>query len=70
VIRLRRILPSLIAGGCVVIYLFPLYWMAISGFKTQAEIFADPPSLFPRAPTLDAFRYVIGHELDFQHFRR
>jgi multiple sugar transport system permease protein len=62
VIRLRRILPSVIAGGCVVIYLFPLYWMAISGFKTQAEIFADPPSFFPRAPTLDAFRYVVGHE--------
>jgi len=42
--------------------LFPLYWMAISGFKTQAEIFANPPSLVPRAPTLDAFHYVIGKE--------
>ena len=60
--RLRRILPSVIAGVYVVIYLFPLYCMAISGFKTQAEIFADPPSLSPRAPTLDAFRYVVGHE--------
>jgi multiple sugar transport system permease protein len=62
VIWLRRIVPSAIAGACVAIYLFPLYWMAISGFKTQAEIFADPPSFFPRAPTLDAFRYVVGHE--------
>ena len=49
-------------GVCVAIYLFPLYWMAISGFKTQAEIFANPPSLFPHAPTLDAFRYVIRQE--------
>jgi multiple sugar transport system permease protein len=62
VIRLRRILPSAAAGTCVAIYLFPLYWMAISGFKTQAEIFADPPSFFPRAPTLDAFHYVVAHE--------
>jgi multiple sugar transport system permease protein len=60
--QLRHLTPAVIAGTCVAIYLFPLYWMAISGFKTQAEIFADPPSFFPRAPTLDAFRYALGHE--------
>jgi multiple sugar transport system permease protein len=59
---LRHYSPSVVAAACVALYLFPLYWMTISGFKTQAEIFADPPSFFPRAPTLDAFRYVIGHE--------
>jgi multiple sugar transport system permease protein len=58
----KRHWPALVMGVCVAIYLFPLYWMAISGFKTQAEIFANPPSLFPRAPTLDAFRYVIRQE--------
>src|SRR6185312_8663355 len=41
--------PTLIAGVGVAIYLFPIYWMMISGFKTQAEIFSDPPSFFPRA---------------------
>ena len=60
--RLRAGTSSLAAGALVALYLFPLYWMMISGFKTQGEIFADPPSFFPRAPTLDAFRYVIGHE--------
>ena len=60
--RLRHFAPSIVAGACVAIYLFPLYWMAISGFKTQAEIFADPPSFFPRAPTLDAFRHVVQNE--------
>ena len=29
-------------------YLFPVYWMFISGLKTSAEIFADPPSMVPR----------------------
>src|SRR4030095_11466473 len=58
----RRHWPALVMGICVAIYLFPLYWMAISGFKTQAEIFANPPSLFPRDPTLDASRYVIRQE--------
>ncbi|MBI3514151.1 MAG: carbohydrate ABC transporter permease [Proteobacteria bacterium] len=61
-IRSRHVAQSVVAGACVAIYLFPLYWMAISGFKTQAEIFADPPSFFPRAPTLDAFRYVVERE--------
>lgn len=59
---IRAYAPTLATGALVALYLFPLYWMVISGFKTQAEIFADPPSFFPRAPTLDAFRYVIGHE--------
>ena len=60
---------SIGAGACVAIYLFPLYWMAISGFKTQAEIFADPPSFFPHAPTLDAFRHVVQNENMPQYLR-
>ena len=36
--------------------------MVASGFKTAAEIFANPPSLVPRNPTLDSFIYVIGRE--------
>ena len=54
---------------CVVIYLFPLYWMLISGFKTQAEIFADPPTFVPRAPTLDAFRFVILNQNILRYLR-
>jgi multiple sugar transport system permease protein len=69
VIRAKQYAPTLVAGVCVVFYLFPLYWMAISGFKTQAEIFADPPSFFPRAPTLDAFRHVIDHESMVRYLR-
>jgi multiple sugar transport system permease protein len=65
----RRYIPSAIACVCVVIYLFPLYWMLISGFKTQAEIFADPPTFVPRAPTLDAFRFVILNQNILRYLR-
>ena len=41
---------TLIAVAGVALYLFPIYWMFISGLKNSAEIFANPPSLFPRAP--------------------
>jgi multiple sugar transport system permease protein len=53
----------------VAIYLFPIYWMIVSGFKTQAEIFSDPPTLIPRAPTLDAFRYVVFQENILRYLR-
>jgi multiple sugar transport system permease protein len=61
--------PTLIAGAGVAIYLFPIYWMMISGFKTQAEIFSDPPTFFPRAPTLDAFASVVLQENILRYLR-
>jgi multiple sugar transport system permease protein len=60
--RALRYVPTAIAIACVAAYLFPLYWMLISGFKTQAEIFADPPTFWPRSPTLDSFRIVIEQQ--------
>ena len=61
--------PSLVAIAAVVVYLFPFYWMFVSGFKTPSEIVANPPTLFPRSPSLDAFRYVIGHENVLRYMR-
>ena len=68
--RIRRLLGSRgVAWLCCAIgvvwvagYLFPVYWMFVSGLKTSAEIFADPPVIVPRHPTLAAFRYVFESE--------
>ncbi|KAA0688118.1 carbohydrate ABC transporter permease [Neorhizobium sp. P12A] len=66
-----RKLGDLPFGGCLhtvvaviglAIYLFPIYWMLTSGLKNSAEIFAKPPTLVPRAPTLESFYYVFAHE--------
>lgn len=46
----------------VACYLFPVYWMLISGLKTSAQIFANPPNLIPIHATLDAYRHVFEHE--------
>jgi multiple sugar transport system permease protein len=43
--------------------------MFVSGFKTPSEIVANPPTLFPRSPSLDAFGYVIGHENILRYLR-
>ena len=53
----------------VALYLFPIYWMFISGLKTASEIFANPPTLFPRNPTLDTFEYVIVRENVLRYLR-
>jgi len=53
----------------VALYLFPIYWMFISGLKTASEIFANPPTLFPRNPTLDTYEYVIVRENVLRYLR-
>jgi multiple sugar transport system permease protein len=40
------------------IYLFPLYWMYVTAVKTQSEIFASPPTFWPKAPDFTVFAYV------------
>jgi ABC-type glycerol-3-phosphate transport system permease component len=38
--------------------LFPLYWLAISAFKSQPQIFAVPPQWVPSPPNVDNFRQI------------
>jgi multiple sugar transport system permease protein len=59
--RFRYIVPVIGFLG-VGIYLFPIYWMLISGFKPSVEIFAKPPTFFPAEPTLDPFRAIFLRE--------
>jgi multiple sugar transport system permease protein len=44
------------------IYLFPVYWMYASALKPAIELNAAPPSLYPHAPTLAAFRWIFQAE--------
>lgn len=47
---------ALIFGSLVMI--FPFFWMASSALKDGAEAFATPPTLIPKAPTLDNFQRI------------
>jgi ABC transporter, permease protein len=45
-----------IIGICIaLIFLFPLYWIIVSSFKTESEIFALHPSIWPKNFTLAAY---------------
>ena len=39
----------------VVIFLFPIYWMIVSSFKSSGEIFSSSPSLVPKSLYLDHY---------------
>jgi multiple sugar transport system permease protein len=39
-------------------YLFPLYWMYVTSFKTGSEIYAIPPTFWPTNPSLSVFTDV------------
>ncbi|CAH1657878.1 carbohydrate ABC transporter permease [Chelatococcus asaccharovorans] len=60
---------TLIAICGVALYLFPIYWMFTSGLKTSAEIFANPPTLIPQNPTLEAFAHVFARENVLRYLR-
>jgi multiple sugar transport system permease protein len=42
-------------------------WMFLSSFKTSAEILSLPQTLFPKAPTLDTYKYLLS-ELNFGRY--
>lgn len=37
-----------VALALAAVYLFPLYWMYVTSFKSGSEIFANPPTFWPR----------------------
>ncbi len=65
----RRLILTVAGGVAVAIYLFPVYWMFVSALKSSAEIFAMPPTLVPRHPSLDAFFSVFARENIVRYLR-
>jgi len=47
-----------LALALAAVYLFPLYWMYVTGLKSGSEIFANPPTFWPAAPNLDIYPSV------------
>ena len=59
----RIVLHVLLLGGLVVM-IGPFVWMALSSFKTEGEIRADPPTWWPHDPTAGNYG-VLFNRLDF-----
>ena len=61
-VPLRQWLLLAIGVLIAAVYLFPVYWMVVSALKSAGEVNAVTPTLFPREPTLNAFRWIFERE--------
>ncbi|SCM71732.1 Inner membrane ABC transporter permease protein ycjP [uncultured Pleomorphomonas sp.] len=58
-IVVRRIVTA-IGILCILAWsLAPVYWVVVTSLKTSQEIYSIPPTLLPRAPTLDNYRDAL-----------
>jgi len=49
----------LLGWAAAVVWFFPVLWMFLTGFKTEAQASTDPPTFF-FVPTLDQYQAVLG----------
>ena len=65
---LRKATTTLVAWVIALAIFFPILWTVLTGFKTEAEAIASPPSLFFFDWTLDNFVIVQERSDYFRHF--
>lgn len=46
-IRLKKTLIGIVLTFALIFFLFPMVWMFLTSFKTQAQVFASPPVFIP-----------------------
>lgn len=47
----------------VLVFLFPVFWMIITAFKSQTEIFQSPPTFWPKDFRLDSFIEIFKDDV-------
>lgn len=55
----RLVARTVIAIIAVMLFLFPIYWLAAISVKSPSEIFAYPPVWLPAAPDLGTYRTLF-----------
>ena len=66
--RGKNVLLCTLAVLIALVLLFPMLWMLNTSLKTEAEIFQNPPTLYPH--TLNLKSYIAQIETgDFNMFR-
>ncbi|MGG6309312.1 carbohydrate ABC transporter permease [Paenibacillus macerans] len=53
--RSSRWLLPLVSSLLVLLFLFPLYWLVVTSFKTEGEIFRSPQTWFPQTWQLKSY---------------
>ena len=58
--KLAFALRMALVAVCLLVSLFPIYWMLNTSFKTQFEMYQRVPTFFPHQPTLDGYRHLFA----------
>lgn len=53
---------SAVGAAVALAYLFPIYWMYASSFKSPAELFVSPPTLWPSRLYLGSYAWIFTRE--------
>ena len=61
---------SALGLAMLLLFLFPVYWMIATSFKSGSEILVYPPHWVPSAPTLSAYRDRVLHNISFLRYLR
>ncbi|MGP4039764.1 carbohydrate ABC transporter permease [Gracilibacillus sp. D59] len=65
--RRKEWMLNIIGILLVAIFLFPVYWMIITAFKNQSEIFQSTPTFWPQNFQLESFAEILKDNV-FQYF--
>lgn len=67
--RLARLGFGAVAIAVALFLFFPIYWLVISAFKPNAELYRLVPTLYPHEPTLTHFATAFGRGNLLQQLR-
>lgn len=57
---MKRIIRLIVLFGILGLMLFPIYWTAVTSFKTNLDIYKIPPQWIPLHPTVENYKAVLG----------
>jgi multiple sugar transport system permease protein len=67
---MKRASRTVVGLAMLLLFLFPVYWMISTSFKSGSEILTYPPHWVPSSPTLDSYRDRVLHNISFLRYVR
>ena len=59
---IRRFVPHIFLAALSVVFVMPIFWMLLTSIKSDKDLYANPPVLFPNSPRwenyVDVFREI------------
>ena len=57
--RTSKILSRVFIALCLIVALFPIYWMLCTSLKSDGEIYQKIPTMIPKRFTVEAYSYLL-----------